>query len=99
MCQCGQQRPGIAARSAAAGTAISAHAARVVATPTIRYEYVGNTGPTVFGGATRRRYRFMSAGALVAVDTRDGVSLDRVPNLRRVGVVRTRRACEIDLAV
>jgi hypothetical protein len=76
-------------RAAAIGPAPSAHAPRAVAAPTIRYEYVGNTGLTVFGGATRQRYRFASTGAQVAVDARDGISLDIVPNLRRVVSGRT----------
>ena len=59
--------------------------------PTIRYEYTGKTGLTVFGGATRRRYRFAASGAQVAVDARDGASLDRVPNLRRVAPHTTSR--------
>ena len=64
-----------------AGPSHSAHAPRAVARPTIRYEYIGNTGLTVFGGATRPRYRFAYPGAQVAVDARDGASLDGVPNL------------------
>ena len=84
MCQCGQNRPVVPARTATIGRAASAHAPRVVAAPAIRYEYTGKTGLTVFGGATRPRYRFASNGAQVAVDLRDGASLDRVPNLRRV---------------
>jgi hypothetical protein len=55
--------------------------------PTIRYEYIGSTGLTVFGGATRARYRFAYPGAQVAVDARDCASLERVPNLRRVSTL------------
>jgi hypothetical protein len=84
MCQCGQNRPPVAARTVTNGRAASVHAPRVVAAPTIRYEYTGKTGLTVFGGVTRRRYRFASSGAQVSVDLRDGASLDRVPILRRV---------------
>jgi len=84
MCQCGHRQPGIPSRTERHGPAHSAYAPRAVAPPTIRYEYVGDTGLTVFGGATRLRYRFASTGSQVAVDARDGASLDRVPKLRRV---------------
>jgi hypothetical protein len=84
MCRCGHGQPGVSTRAARIDAAHSVHAPRAVAAPTIRYEYVGHTGLTVFGGATRHRYRFASTGAQVAVDARDGKSLDVVPNLRRV---------------
>ena len=84
MCKCRQGPPGLSTHSERHGPAHSAYAPRAVAPPTIRYEYVGDTGLTVFGGATRHRYRFASTGAQVAVDARDGNSLDRVPNLRRI---------------
>jgi hypothetical protein len=90
MCRCGQGQPGVSTRTARIDAAPSVHAPRAVAAPTIRYEYVGNTGLTVFGGATRHRYRFAATGAQVAVDARDGTSLDRVPNLRRVSPPTTR---------
>jgi hypothetical protein len=50
----------------------------------IAFEYVGATGLTVFGGATRTRYRFAEPGARVGVDARDAPSLDAVPVLARV---------------
>jgi hypothetical protein len=37
---------------------------------------------TVFGGATRRRYRFPEPGARVQVDARDGSSLAAIPRLK-----------------
>jgi hypothetical protein len=39
---------------------------------------------TVQGPASKRLYRFASAGAIVAVDARDAPSLARVALLRRV---------------
>ena len=47
------------------------------------FEYYGTTGMTAFGPVTRRRYRFASPGAMVAVDERDAPSLAAVPNLRK----------------
>lgn len=52
--------------------------------PAIHYfEYVGSTGMTAVGPVTRRRYRFTSHGAIVAVDERDAPSMAGVPNVRR----------------
>jgi hypothetical protein len=86
MCQCGQKRAALAIHVDTNAQMHSAPAARAVAMPTIRYEYTGHTGLTVFGGTTRTRYRFAHPGAQVAVDARDGGSLDSVPKLRRVSI-------------
>jgi hypothetical protein len=48
------------------------------------FEYTGNTGLTVTGPVTGRRYRFDGPGARVAVDPADKPSMAAVPNLRRV---------------
>jgi hypothetical protein len=84
MCQCGQKRQAISTRTETAGPVHPVHAPRAVTLPTIRYQYVGDTGLTVFGGVTRIRYRFAQPGAQLAVDARDGRSLDAVPSLKRV---------------
>ena len=56
---------------------------RVVAPVELHFEYVGQTGMTVTGPITGRRYRFDHPGAVLSVDGRDGPSLAAVPNLRR----------------
>jgi hypothetical protein len=50
----------------------------------VYFEYVGNTGLTVFGSATNKKYRFNGPGSRVQVDPRDRPSLAKVPNLREV---------------
>ncbi len=50
----------------------------------VEFEYLGNTGLTVQGPVTGRRYRFPRPGAVAEVDLRDRVSLARVPKLRQV---------------
>lgn len=50
----------------------------------IYFEYVGQTGLTVFGGSTNKKYRFDGAGARVEIDPRDRPSLAKVPNLKEV---------------
>ena len=50
----------------------------------ISFEYTGQTGLTVIGPASGRRYRFDAPGAQVAVDPRDRPGLARVEALRQV---------------
>ena len=57
---------------------------RVVTAAVVYFEYVGQTGMTVVGPITGRRYRFDATGSIVLVDSRDGPSIAAVPNLRRV---------------
>ena len=63
-------------------------AARVAAVPerqfNVCFEYVGQTGLTVIGAVTGRRYRFDRPGSRVIVDARDRPSLAAVPNIRQV---------------
>ena len=54
------------------------------ASPHPSFQYIGGSGLTVQGPASKRLYRFASAGAIVAVDARDAASLARMPQLRRV---------------
>ncbi len=51
---------------------------------TVEFEYTGETGLTVIGGITGKRYRFPGRGARVAVDVRDRRSVAAVPHLRAV---------------
>ena len=83
MCNCGKARTSVSTMPAQR-TGASAPPVRRAAS-TIAFEYVGGTGLTVFGGATRTRYRFLGPGARLAVDARDAASLDAVPVLKRAG--------------
>lgn len=47
------------------------------------FEYVGDTGMTVVGPVTGKRYRFDRPGARVEVDLRDRRPLTAVPRLRQ----------------
>ena len=53
----------------------------------IYFEYVGQTGLTVYGAATNKKYRFDRTGSRIEVDPRDRPSLSKVPNLREVTTV------------
>ena len=48
------------------------------------FQYIGASGLTVQGPASKRLYRFAGPGAIVAVDARDAPSLARVALLRRI---------------
>ena len=82
---CGQQKTdfgfsprGVQTRPASNNTARPVHRYAVY------FEYVGSTGLTVFGSATKKKYRFDRNGSRVEVDPRDRPSLSKVPNLREV---------------
>jgi hypothetical protein len=47
------------------------------------FEYLGNTGMTVVGPVTGKRYRFDRPGAKLEVDLRDRRPLAAVPHLRQ----------------
>jgi hypothetical protein len=48
------------------------------------FEYAGQTGLTVTGPVSGRRYRFDGPGARVPVEPVDKPAMERVPHLRRV---------------
>ena len=48
------------------------------------FEYLGNTGMTVVGPATGKRYRFERPGDRLEVDLRDRRALAAVPHLRQM---------------
>jgi hypothetical protein len=52
------------------------------------FRYTGNTGMTVVGPITGKRYRFNAPGAVVAVDARDAPGVGAAPNLRQVVKVK-----------
>ena len=96
MCNCGSGRTSLGTLSPEAGPkgpalqtggpkgpALRGRAA-VRPNETLLFEYIGDTALTVFGGATRRRYRFSDPGARVQVDARDGSSLTSIPRLKLV---------------
>jgi hypothetical protein len=82
---CGQQKSGFGISSQGVQTRKGAGAGD---RPSYRYavyfEYVGNTGLTVFGGVTKKKYRFERPGSRIEVDLKDRSSLLTVPNLREV---------------
>src|SRR5262245_22422975 len=62
----------------------SAVGSGVPASTRVLFQYTGQTGLTVMGPVSGRRYRFDSPKAIVEVDTRDAPALTTVPRLQRV---------------
>ena len=54
-----------------------------VATGMVAFEYIGKTALTVIGPMSKTTYRFDQPGARLAIDSRDQMSLDKLPMLRR----------------
>ncbi|MEK6300344.1 MAG: hypothetical protein AABO41_06450 [Acidobacteriota bacterium] len=63
---------------------VTASPLRTAQVVTIYFEYTGNSGLTVQGPITGRRYRFSGSGSRVGVDGRDAASVAGAPNLKRV---------------
>ena len=82
---CGQQKTDLGYSShAVKSRKATNNSARPAHRYSVYFEYVGNTGLTVFGSATKKKYRFNGPGSRVQVDPRDRPSLSKVPNLREV---------------
>ena len=85
---CGQQKSNLGYGNQSVQ---SRGATRTGSRPALRYsiyfEYVGQTGLTVYGAATNKKYRFDRTGSRIEVDPRDRPSLSKVPNLREVTTV------------
>lgn len=52
--------------------------------PDVNFEYTGNTGLSVTGGITGKKYRFNYTGDLQLVDYRDASGMVAIPVLRRL---------------
>ena len=82
---CGQQKTDIGFSTQ---TVTARQSSNNVSNPGYRYsiyfEYVGNTGLTVYGSATNKKYRFERPGSRVQIDPRHRPSLAKVANLREV---------------
>ena len=83
---CGQQKTdfGISPGGVQTRTSTNNTHARPAHRYAVYFEYVGNTGLTVFGSATNKKYRFDRNGSRIEVDPRDRPSLSKVPKLREV---------------
>jgi hypothetical protein len=52
--------------------------------PDVNFEYTGETGLTVTGNVTGKRYRFSSKGEIQLVDYRDASGMMAVPVLKKI---------------
>ena len=82
MCNCGSKRivSQQSSRSVNTKPVQTMPAKRVTEMP---FEYVGNTGLTVTGSVTGKRYRYAKKGDVVMIDYRDSYAMLKVPVLKR----------------
>ena len=50
----------------------------------IAFEYTGNTGLTVTGNMTGKRYRYNKNGEVQLIDFRDSAAMEKVPVLKKI---------------
>jgi hypothetical protein len=84
MCNCGNKRDNYAQQS----YKLSHNVVNVEGTKKmwadIHFEYTGNTGLTVTGSVTGKKYRFNHSGDIRIIDYRDASGLMAVPVLNKV---------------
>jgi hypothetical protein len=81
---CGKMRLAASAPGNLASTARVPPPVRAPRQSRYFFEYVGQTGLTVIGPASGRRYRFDRPGARLEVDVKDRRWLAGVPHLRQI---------------
>ena len=84
MCNCGNKRNELAAQPSAklsngAAPLLSQHKMW----KDINFVYTGQTGLTVVGGVTGKRYRFNKTGDTQLIDYRDATGMASVPSLKK----------------
>ena len=52
--------------------------------PDVSFEYIGNSGLSVTGGITGKKYRFNQKGDVQLIDYRDASGMMAIPKLRRL---------------
>jgi hypothetical protein len=84
MCNCGNKRTAYSDQSykLSSGTVTDTETKKMWAD--VHFEYTGNTGLTVTGGVTRKRYRFNHTGDVQVIDYRDAGGMMAVPVLKKV---------------
>jgi hypothetical protein len=84
MCNCGNKRNIYTEQSYKLSNEVAADVPVKKMWADSKYEYTGQTGLTVTGGVTGRRYRFTHHGDVQVIDYRDAGGMKGVPVLRRV---------------
>jgi hypothetical protein len=84
MCNCGNKRNEYAAQPQKLSNTLAGMHATKKMWPDVYFEYTGNSGLTVNGGVTGKRYRFNHRGDTQLIDYRDAGGMTGVPVLKKV---------------
>ncbi len=81
MCNCGNKRNELTQSLSGAVTDERVHSQMW---PDVSFEYTGNSGLSVIGGITGKKYRFNHTGDVQLIDYRDASGMMAIPVLRRL---------------
>lgn len=84
MCNCGNKRNEYAGQSQKLSNAVPGIKQTKKMWADIHFEYTGNSGLTITGGITAKRYRFNHRGDIQLIDYRDANGMMGVPVLKKV---------------
>lgn len=82
MCNCGNKRDTIT-QSQSLSVQTAAETSTVKIWPDVNFEYTGNSGLSVTGGVTGKKYRFNHPGDIQLIDYRDASGMMAIPVLKR----------------
>ena len=81
MCNCGNKRDTI---TQSLSGAVVAENNPVRMWPDVNFEYTGNSGLSVTGGITGKKYRFNHPGDIQLIDYRDASGMMAIPVLKKM---------------
>ena len=81
MCNCGNKRNEF--KQSLSGT-VTDERVKSQLWPDVSFEYTGNSGLTLTGGITGKKYRFNHNGDVQLIDYRDASGMMGIPVLRRL---------------
>jgi hypothetical protein len=81
MCNCGNKRDTIT-QSVSGNIFLERNPVRMW--PDVNFEYTGNSGLSVTGGITGKKYRFNRPGDIQLIDYRDTSGMMAIPVLKKV---------------
>jgi hypothetical protein len=81
MCNCGNKRDTITQSQSNGQAVVETSTVRVW--PDVNFEYTGNSGLSVTGGVTGKKYRFNNPGDIQLIDYRDASGMMAIPVLKK----------------
>lgn len=84
MCNCGNKRNEYTNQPQKLSNAVAGMEQTKKLWADIYFEYTGNSGLTIIGGVTGKRYRFDHSGDIQLIDYRDAGGMIAVPVLKKI---------------